>query len=92
MKKALKITFFSLLTLIVLAGVLIWTNFGEMINGALSVKKLDDNLYYMEYEGDDGFDEFLSSGGAKDANALNKQLGQKFRLPFRHGCNSPYIA
>ena len=74
MKKALKITFFSLLTLIVLASVLIWTNFGEMINGALSVKKLDDNLYYMEYEGDDGFDEFLSSGGAKDANDLNKQL------------------
>ncbi|MBQ3691341.1 MAG: linear amide C-N hydrolase [Bacteroidales bacterium] len=76
MKKALKITFFSLLTLIVLVGILVWTAFGEMIKGALSVKKLDDNLYYMEYEGDDGFDEFLSSGGAKDAEDLNKQLSK----------------
>jgi hypothetical protein len=54
MKKALKITLFSILGLLVVAGVLVWMEFGSLIKGAMSCEKLDDGLYYMEYKGDDG--------------------------------------
>ncbi len=38
--------------------------FGDKINAAASVRKLADNLYYMDYEGDYGFEKFLEEGGA----------------------------
>ena len=55
MKKWLKITSLSVLGLIVVAGVLTWIEFGSIIQGTLSAKKLDDGMYQMEYKGDDGF-------------------------------------
>ena len=55
MKKALKITLFSVLGLVVVAGVLVWMEFGSLIKGAMSCEKLDEGMYYMEYAGDDGF-------------------------------------
>lgn len=54
MKKAIKIFFISLLCLMILAGVLVYMAFGDLVSGALSVKKIDDKFYYMEYSGDDG--------------------------------------
>lgn len=68
MKKPVKILLivisaFLALTL-VLAG-LGWSIFGSNIKAAFSVQKLSDHLYYMEYEGDYGFDEFLAQGGAE---------------------------
>ena len=57
MKKAIKIILWSLLGLVVLFGVYAWTLFGPLVKGAMSVEKLDEGLYYMEYKGDDGFDE-----------------------------------
>ena len=60
MKKALKIALFSVLGLVVVAGVLVWVEFSSLIQGACSVEKLDDGMYYMEYTGDDGFDELMS--------------------------------
>jgi len=53
MKKAIKIFFISLLCLMILAGVLVYMAFGDLVSGALSVKKIDDKFYYMEYSGDD---------------------------------------
>ena len=76
MKKAIKILFFSLLGLIVLAVVFTWSAFGDMIKGAMSVEKLDEGFYYMEFHGDDGFDEFLSSGGAKNSDDMAQQLAK----------------
>lgn len=74
MKKAIKIILISLLSLIILAGLLIYLTFGDLVSGALSVKKIDDRFYYMEFRGDDGFDDFIASGGAKDANQLVEKI------------------
>jgi predicted choloylglycine hydrolase len=74
MKKAIKIFFISLLCLMILAGVLVYMTVGDLVSGALSVKKIDDKFYYMEYSGDDGFDEFIETGGAKDAGQLVEKI------------------
>ena len=70
MKKALKIALFSVLGLVVVAGVLVWMEFGSLIKGAMSCEKLDEGMYYMEYEGDDGFDELMKRGGCANINVL----------------------
>ena len=70
MKKALKIALFSVLGLVVVAGVLVWVEFSSLIQGACSVEKLDDGMYYMEYTGDDGFDELMSRGGCENIYVL----------------------
>ena len=76
MKKAIKIIFFCLLSIVLLIVVMTWLNFKDLINGAMSVQKLDNKVYYMEYEGDDGFDEFLASGGAKNADEIVHQIAK----------------
>ena len=67
MKKSVKILLIVvsaiLLTALAAAG-LGWYVFADKLSAAGSVKKLADNLYYMEYEGDYGFEKFLSEGGA----------------------------
>lgn len=70
MKKLLKISLACVLSLVVAAGVLIWIQFGSIIQGALSAKKLDDGMYYMEYKGDDGFKELMKRGGCKDISSM----------------------
>ena len=70
MKKALKIALFSVLGLVVVAGVLVWVEFGSLIKGAMSCEKLDEDMYYMEYKGDDGFDELMNRGGFASADQL----------------------
>ena len=45
MKRALKIALFSVLGLVVVAGVLMWMEFGALIKGAMSCEKLDEGLY-----------------------------------------------
>ena len=70
MKKALKIALFSVLGLVVVAGVLMWMEFGALIKGAMSCEKLDEGLYYMEYEGDDGFAGLIERGGVENADQL----------------------
>ena len=44
MKKFLKISLLSVVGLIIVAGVLTWIEFGPIIQGALSVEKLDDGV------------------------------------------------
>ena len=70
MKKALNIALFSVLGLVVVAGVLVWMEFGSLIKGAMSCEKLDEGMYYMEYAGDDGFDELMKRGGCTNINVL----------------------
>lgn len=67
MKKILKVLGIILLVLMLVAGVLLagaWKIFGEKVTAAQSVTKLEDGLYYLEYAGNYGFEEFLTSGGA----------------------------
>ena len=76
MKKLLKITLLCILGLIVVVCVCFWSAFGPMVKGAMSAVKLDDGLYYMEYKGDDGFDEFLEQGGAKNSQEVVSYINQ----------------
>ena len=70
MKKGLKIALLSVLGLVIVAGVLVWMEFGPLVKGAMSAEKLDDGLYYMEYKGDDGFKELMARGGCNDISVL----------------------
>ena len=70
MKKVIKIALLSVLGLIVIAGVLMWMEFGPLMKGAMSCEKLDEGLYYMEYKGDDGFDGLMAKGGFANADQL----------------------
>ena len=70
MKKGLKIALLSVLGLVIVAGVLVWMEFGALIKGANSCVKLDDGMYYMEYKGDDGFKELMARGGCNDISVL----------------------
>ena len=70
MKKVLKIVLWSLLALVLLAGIGTWSKFGSLVKGAMSVKQLDEGLYYMEYRGDDGFDELIARGGGRNSAEL----------------------
>ena len=71
MKKVLKISSLVILGLIVVVGVYTWMVFGPFIKGVMSVEKLDEGLYYIEYKGDDGFDDLLKRGGGENAQALS---------------------
>lgn len=77
MKKSTKIILITLSIVLVavigLATILGFT-FGEKIKAANSIDKLSDGLYYLEYEGDYGFDEFLSNGGAKNQDDVEKYM------------------
>lgn len=61
----------AIIALLVIAAVLIaalagaWDMFGTQLTAAMTIEKLDDNLWSMEYKGDYGFDKFLEQGGAK---------------------------
>lgn len=69
MKKSVKIVLIIasvLLVVIVALWSVMWSVFGDKIKAVNSIEKLDEGLYYMEYKGDYGFDEFLSKGGAKN--------------------------
>ena len=70
MKKILKIALLCVVGLVVLVGVLVWMEFGPLLKGALSCEKLDEGLYFMEYSGDDGFDELMNRGGFESAQQL----------------------
>ncbi|MBP5220627.1 MAG: linear amide C-N hydrolase [Bacteroidaceae bacterium] len=71
MKKTLKIALCGTLCLALVAALMVWLKFGSLIKGAMSVEKLDDGLYYMEYTGDDGFDGLVEQGGAKTSGELS---------------------
>lgn len=70
MKKTLKTllwVFLALLAISLLGG---WLMFGPFVKGAMSVQKLDEGLYYMEYKGDDGFDKLMEKGGGRTSSEL----------------------
>ena len=66
MKKFFRITILLLISI----AVVMWFMFGPLVKGAMSVDKLDEGIYCLEFSGDDGFDAFLERGGAADASRL----------------------
>ena len=70
MKKFLKVLLWTLLALFVAILVYAWIMFGPFVKGALSVRELDEGLYYMEYKGEDGFDALVERGGGRTSSEL----------------------
>ncbi|MBQ6910627.1 MAG: linear amide C-N hydrolase [Bacteroidales bacterium] len=71
MNKIAKTILWGLLAAIWLSGADAWAQPDPLEQGAMSVKKLDDGLYYMEYKGDDGFAGLLENGGGRSATELS---------------------
>lgn len=99
MKKILKVLLWTLLACLAAFLIFAWVQFGPLVKGALSVQKLDDGLYYMEYKGDDGFDQLIKKGGGRTSTDLAAYtmsfLSRGFyRIPeahpdsVRYGCSS----
>lgn len=70
MKKIIKTILWSLLGFVLLSQTSAWAQTDPLTQGALSVKKLDEGLYYMEYKGDDGFAGLMERGGGRSAGEL----------------------
>ena len=72
----------NLKSILILALALIFTSCGifkaerKAIN---SIQKLGDDLYFLEWTGDYGLDDFLAEGGAKDNEELATYLGEAFK-------------
>ncbi|MBQ8001350.1 MAG: linear amide C-N hydrolase [Ruminococcus sp.] len=63
-KRVLLITVAIILTAVLTTGIIGYILFSDMLSAAGSVRELEDGLWYMEYEGDYGFEDFLEKGGA----------------------------
>ena len=81
----------AIIALLVIAAVLIaalagaWTMFGTQLTAAMTIEKLDDHLWSMEYKGDYGFDGFLGQGGAKS----DAEMGDYIASFLSHGFWKP---
>ncbi len=84
MKRILKIVLLSLPVLLVAIGIGGGLLFGRLALGAMSVQKLDEGLYYMEYQGDDGFDELVAAGGVRNAGELAPHIINFLSRGFYH--------
>lgn len=73
-KTVIIITLAVILTTVSAVGIYAYILFGDKVSAAGSVKKLEDGLYYMEYSGDYGFEEFLENGGASSENEMASYL------------------
>ena len=62
MNKIAKTIIWGLLAAAWLSGAKAWAQADPLEQGAMSVRKLDDGLYYMEYKGDDGFAALIGNG------------------------------
>ena len=98
-KKVIRISLWSFLVLFIAFGVYMWTVFGSLVKGAMSVEKLDEGLYYMEYEGDDGFDALMEKGGGRNTAELQEYVINFLSkghynpsapdvVPAKHGCSA----
>ena len=89
MKKILKPVFWSLLALVLLFGIGAWSKFGPLVKGAMSVEKLDEGLYYLEYKGDDGFDELMARGGGQSSGELAEYVMDFLSKGYYHPTITP---
>lgn len=89
MNKIVRILLWALLALVLLAAAGAWMKFGPLVRGAISVQKLDEGLYYMEYKGDDGFDELIARGGGKSSGELAEYVMDFLSRGFYHPAVDP---
>ena len=81
---------FSLAGLAILVGA--WAVFGPLVKGALSVKQLDEGLYYMEFKGDDGFEGFIRSGGGRSSMEISRYIVKFLSKGFARGPETAEVA
>ena len=74
MWKAIKIILLILLIAVLVILIGAWAKFGDKITAARNVQQLDDGLYYLEYKGDYGFQEYLDQGGAASAEEMAQYI------------------
>ena len=89
MNKIVRILLWALLALVLLTAAGAWMKFGPLVRGAMSVQKLDEGLYYMEYKGDDGFDELIARGGGKSSGELAEYVMDFLSRGFYHPAVDP---
>lgn len=78
MKKKGKIVLFTILGILLVMLVVFflgfWNLFGDEIKAIGTIKEIDDGLYYMEYEGDYGFDEYIRQGGSSSDSEMAEYI------------------
>lgn len=97
-KKILKTVPAVLLAVILIAAVVVWGNFGNLVTTLLSIERVGDTqLFTMEFDGDYGFDTFMETGASSDGELvefvvkeLTHGLPIEFELPDL-GCTT-YVA
>ena len=76
MNTKVRITLIGIASLLLAAVFYFWVAFGDFVWSAMTVKKVDDGLYYMEYRGDDGFEEFMKRGGASSITEVSAYISE----------------
>lgn len=77
LKKILKVFLVIVVVLVLIIGVIAagaWSMFGEKVTAAQTVQELEEGLYYVEYQGDYGFEGFLENGGASSEAAMAEYI------------------
>ena len=98
-KYRILIIILSALALLMLAASIgFWALFSTELSAVSTIKQIGEGLYYMEYEGDYGFDAFIAGGGApsdqKMASYIVSFLTKGFYTPDfgegekSYGCSS----
>ena len=82
MKKILKIVGIVMVVLFITIVIVFWLMYGKFIKAANSVKKIEDDLYLIEFTGDYGFDDFIAKGGAKSDSDVADYLVSLLSLGF----------
>lgn len=70
-KRVVLISLLSLLSLILIFVFVVSCLFFNEINAVFSFKKIDENVYYIEYKNDYSFDEFLNCGAKSDDELIS---------------------
>lgn len=83
-KRILLIILACLMVIVIVVLVGAWSIFGEKLKAAKSVCRLEEGLYYMEYEGDYGFDAFLEQGGAASDTDMSAYITEFLSNGFYH--------
>lgn len=65
-KRAIRVFIVCFIVFFIVSGILYFPK----LKAALSVERLADNLYTMEYVGDYGFDKFIKNGGASNTDDI----------------------
>ena len=83
--RGMKIIFLVIAIVLIAVLTIAWIMFGNQLQAARTIRKLDDGLWSMEYRGDYGFDDFLTQGGASS----DAEMGDYLAAYLSHGFWKP---